>query len=72
MHIYTVTVTGMNGELFRGVLLQGRAFDNTSVGSFIVTDANTRLSDCTPPTVRTYVVPVMWLHGVSPHKITGP
>ena len=54
--LFAVTVSGVNNEQFRGVLLQGRlaADDTTPAGTFAVTDPLTRLSSCTPPAVSSY------------------
>lgn len=55
MVTYAVTVRSVGApQQFRGILLQGRlqADDTTPVGSFTVTDPNTRIDSCTPPEVR--------------------
>ena len=53
-HSYcTVTISGNNGETFRGFFVQCRlvADDVTRVGVFADTDDNTRLSSCPIDTV---------------------
>ena len=50
-----VTLSGNNGELFKGFLVQARlAADGTSlIGSFgVLDDSNSKHSDCTPNKVR--------------------
>ena len=55
-YLHAVTVSGVNNEQFRGVLLQGRlvADDTTTAGTFAATDPLTRLSSCNPPMVSSY------------------
>ena len=51
----TVTLTGANGEEFKGFFVQARmvADDSTRVGSFeVIDDTNSRLSSCPIDTVR--------------------
>ena len=55
-YLTAVTLSGMGGEEFRGLLVQGRQVAGGSpVGRFINFAPNTQASQCTPPTVLTYI-----------------
>ena len=53
-YLIAVTLSGMGGEQFRGLLVQGRQVaEGSPVGTFINFDSNTQASQCTPPMVLT-------------------
>ena len=54
--LIAVTLSGTGGEQFRGLLVQGRQVaDGSPVGTFINFDSNTQASQCSPPTVLSYI-----------------
>ena len=53
-NIHAVTLSGNNGEIFRGFFVQARlvADDTSQTGTFVVVDPdNSKLSACTPSSV---------------------